>query len=332
MIINADKIKYLGRFDFSKKDEVDFSFPASSIKINFEGTKISATLKSTGRDYYTVICDGVIINESFRVIKKKEYVLAENLENKPHILELYKRTESIMGLTTFYGFNIFDGKLLEKPLDDERKIEIIGDSISCGYGNEADNEYISFNPQNENCYLSYGAISARELNASLHITAWAGLGVSRNFDDSPLTMVDRLDFITSKGSNPKWDFNNFIPQIVVINLGTNDFYNRRPDNKLFIQRYSELIDKILNNYNDVKILCSIGPMLKGSELENIKKYIKEAINSFSYDEDIKNRIFFLEFNEQKEENGYGEGYHPNLITHKLMSKQLTEKIKEIINW
>ena len=51
-------------------------------------------------------------------------------------------------------------------------MEVIGDSISCGYGNEAANEHEHFSPTTENAYFSYGAIAARAFNADYTCIAW----------------------------------------------------------------------------------------------------------------------------------------------------------------
>jgi hypothetical protein len=77
----------------------------------------------------------------------------------------------------------------------QRRIEIVGDSITCGYGNEG-TDPCNFSAETENHYLTYGALAARMFGAELSTVAWSGKGVVNNFDNDvfePLPQIyDRL--------------------------------------------------------------------------------------------------------------------------------------------
>ncbi len=51
---------------------------------------------------------------------------------------------------------------------------MIGDSISCGYGNEGKSQNEHFSPDTENARDAYGAIAARRLGADYACVAWSG--------------------------------------------------------------------------------------------------------------------------------------------------------------
>jgi hypothetical protein len=57
-------------------------------------------------------------------------------------------------------------------------LEFYGDSITCGYGNEG-TPPCDFTAGTENNWLSWGPMTARALNASVHVEAWSGKGVVR---------------------------------------------------------------------------------------------------------------------------------------------------------
>lgn len=329
MILSRDEIKYSGRFDFSNENKVDFGWSKTSLSINFIGNKVYADIESDGEDYFLVVLDGKIYNNAFPVRERKLYKLVEDIGYGEHSLELVKRTETFVGTASFYGFEIFNGKILEPSKDKELKIEIFGDSISCGYGNESENELGEFNSKDENSYLSYGAIAARELNAELNITSWGGLGLVRNYDDSPMPLPERIEWITNKDTNKKWDFSSYVPNIVVINLGTNDFNEHPPTKDNFVNGYRILIDRIKNYYGKVKIICAIGPVMEGKVLDDIRDYVKNHVVDY-YNSINDKDIFFLEHSHQKAENGYGQGYHPSQKTHYIMADELVNKIKEIL--
>ncbi len=329
MTLSRNEIKYSGRFDFSNAEKIEFGWAKTSLSINFIGNKVYADLESDGEDYFLVVLDGEIYNNSFPVRERKLYKLVEDIEYGEHTLELVKRTEAFVGTASFYGFEIFNGEILEMPKEKPLKIEIFGDSISCGYGNESENEFAEYNSIDANSYLSYGAIASRELNAELNLTTWSGLGLVRNYDDSPMPLPERIEWITNKNTNKKWDFSSYVPDIVLINLGTNDFNEHPPTEDNYVDGYRILIDRIRNYYGEVKIICAIGPVMEGKVLNDIRDYVKNHVVEYYNSMGNKN-IFFLEHSHQKEENGYGQAYHPSQKTHNIMADELVEKIKEIL--
>ena len=98
-------VQYSGRIAMRNDSSAELSWPASAIKINFSGTRVSAVLKDEKSDNnYNVIVDGNVVSVLHPLQEKKEYILADNLVLGKHKLELFKRTESSMGKTWFYEF------------------------------------------------------------------------------------------------------------------------------------------------------------------------------------------------------------------------------------
>ena len=69
--------------------------------------------------------------------------------------------------------------------------------------------------------------------------------------------------------------------------------------------------------------------MEGKVLNDIRDYVKNHVVEYYNSMGNKN-IFFLEHSLQKEENGYGQAYHPSQKTHNIMADELVEKIKEIL--
>ncbi len=323
-------ILYNGRFDFSDPQGPKCAWSGSNAELNFYGTEVRVTLKSTGENWFQAIVDDSP-QTPFSVNSITSAVtLASGLANGNHKLVLWKRTEAQQGEVQFLGFSFGQGKLLAAPAPLERKIEFIGDSITCAYGNEGTSQYQTFTAKNENSYLSYAAITARSLNASANIIAWSGIGLSQNYGGAsgPL-MPDRYPF-TLPYSGVQWNFSSYIPQAVVINLGTNDFSTSMPDKTKFVTAYKDLITKIRTNYPNSHIFCTVGPMLYGTGLDTCRSYVNEVINGFISKGDSK--IYYLEYPTQDANNGYGEDWHPSLATHQLMANRLTSEIKNKLGW
>lgn len=124
-----------------------------------------------------------------------------------HEVTVYKNTEAQKGSVVFKGIDLHGGTFLpatKRP----RRIEFIGDSIMCGYGNEGKNATCPFEvklrdardnngnvmikngvasivsvPVTENQYLSYTSLTARELSADAVTTCWSGKGVYKNYKE-----------------------------------------------------------------------------------------------------------------------------------------------------
>ena len=323
-------ILYNGRFDTSNPSGPVCAWSGSNAELNFYGTEVSATIKSTGENWFQAIVDGTPL-APFAVKSTTSTVkLASGLSEGNHHLVLWKRTEASQGEAQFLGFDFGSGKLLAAPTPLQRKIEFIGDSITCAYGNEGTRKEESFTPKNENSYLSYAAIAARSLNASSNLIAWSGIGLAMNYGGAsgPL-MLDRYPY-TLPNSNVKWDFKNYIPDVVVINLGTNDFSTTPAEKTKYVTAYKTLVSQTRQNYPNAHIFCTIGPMLWGSGLDSCRSYINEVVDSFKSSGDSK--IYFVEFPQQNESNGYGEDWHPSLKTHQLMADKLTYEIKSKLGW
>jgi hypothetical protein len=111
-------------------------------------------------------------------------VLGSALSPGDHTVELYRESEGMYGDSIFSGF--VDGTVKGAPPASGRLIEIIGDSISAGYGNlgiEVHPPYTSgcsFSLDTQSAYQAYGSVVARALNAEASIIARSGWGMYRD--------------------------------------------------------------------------------------------------------------------------------------------------------
>lgn len=328
---NSDYL-IIGRYDDSDQAGPKFAWSATTIKANFSGTDISVNLKSSGDNWFNVIIDGQVktpINVSAST--SNPIKLASGLGWGDHTLELVKRTEGQTGDVQLSGFSVEGGQLLPPPAYSDRRIEFIGDSITCGYGNEGTDKNQSFTTKNENASLAYGTVTAKLLNADQITVAWSGKGMIRNYGGDttdPLPAV--YDRILPFSAYPKWDTGKWDPQVVVINLSTNDYSVGVPERTAFVNAYVNFVKKIRGQYPAAHIYCAIGPMLWGEGLDSARDYISGLVNQFQSAGDTK--VHFIEFPGQDGSLGYGEDWHPSAATHAVMAEQLAGQIKKDLNW
>lgn len=323
----ASSVRLVGRFDTTDPNAIRFAWSGSMISARFKGTGITARLHDDGKNVFQVIVDG----EAKAVFKSEHsrdsYRLADGLPDGPHEVAIYKRTEAEVGEVVFSGFDV-KGEMLPPPPHAERRMELIGDSITAGYGNEGPGAVCSFSPEDQNQYTTYGAVAARALGAE-HVTiAWSGKTIGQMTDFYERTLPSRPD--------SRWDFKSWTPQLVVMNIGTNNFATYDPGETKYVRIYSALYDRVRKAYPDAFIVCLLGPMLSDvypigkNNLTLARRYMKAAMAKIKASGETKYE--YLELPEQKHSDGLGCGFHPSVKTHKLMADRLTALAKDKLGW
>lgn len=330
---NHSSIEYTGRINFANTLAPEFSYSGVSIRACFTGTSVSVIFDdSKGQNYYYAIIDGLVLDKLHVTTGKKVYKLADNLTNTTHEIEIFKLTEQEFGKTTFYGFVLDNGATLTQiETKREKFIEYIGNSITCGYGNEGKNGE-TFGPTTENHYLTYAALTSRNFNARHMAVSKSGIGVYRNYNGpvngNPDCMANLYTRVFLTDENPKYSF-NITPDLVCINLGTNDFSVNKGDTALYISNYLRLIDTIQTKYTNPEIVCLAGPMLSPTDLVKVRKCLQFVADSAT--KKGKGNVWFFEMSAQGQ-LGYAIDYHPTIAQHKKNALELTAFIKQLKNW
>jgi lysophospholipase L1-like esterase len=144
------------------------------------------------------------------------------------VIRLEKLTESQTGGSRLFGlYPIGQTVPLEAP-SRVRQIEFIGDSYTVGYGNTSGSRQCTQREIHDttDTQQAFGPLAARRLDADYRITAYSGRGIVRNYDgvvpgESMIALYPRAkpdDPRDRERIDPAWN-----PQVIVINLGTNDF-------------------------------------------------------------------------------------------------------------
>jgi hypothetical protein len=323
-------VRYVGRFDRVDTSGPRCSWPASSIAFTVSGGSVDVRLKDGGRNFWQVVVDGSPTAVLALDSGEKDYSVARDLPAGRHTIELVKRTESHVGFTQFLGLTIDDSaKLFPTPARPHR-IEVIGDSISCGYGNEAPNKETHFTPATENAWLAYGAVAARELDADYVCIAWSG---KKLWPDNSL--VDLYPLAEPAYLKSKWDFTLWTPEVVVINLATNDFGRGNPDEAGWVAAYVAFIAEIRARYPQAPVYCAIGSMMSDWPQDRKPRttligYLQKVVALANSAGEPPVRV--VDLGVQKMENGIGADWHPSAKTHALMGDILATTIKRDLGW
>jgi lysophospholipase L1-like esterase len=321
-------LRFIGRFDMTDPDHPRFSWPASAIATRFTGPSLHVRLKDTGYDELEVVVDGNPVGVVATSPFKEDYQVVTGLSDGPHELLLSKRTEARMGEIALLGFDA-KSPLSPPARAPARHIELIGDSITAGYGNEGPGATCTGSLiALENEYLSYGALASRSLGAE-HVTiAWSGRTIEE--------MGDLYDRTLATKATARWDFTRWTPDVVVVNLGTNDFNRGDPGQAAFTRPYLALLARLRGLYAQAHIVCALGPMLTDSyppgahALTRARAYLTQVVTQVRGAGDT--RVTMLEFPSQDFANGLGCDYHPSKKTHRLMAEQLAAAIRAEMSW
>jgi lysophospholipase L1-like esterase len=145
-----------------------------------------------------------------------------------HVVRLEKMTESQTGGGTFFGFFPVAGDEVLAASPRRRQIEFIGDSYTVGYGNLSRTRQCSRDEVHDSTdtQQAFGPLVASRFDADYRVNAYSGFGIVRNYAGgarglSLPVIYPRLrpdDAAHVEGDSGRWR-----PQLIVINLGTNDF-------------------------------------------------------------------------------------------------------------
>ena len=333
-IIDADdpNIQYVGRFGRSNLKKAVFDWPGVYIHATFKGTRCSIRLND-GKNLYAVTIDDqepqVLQTDTSAV-----YSVATGLYDTLHTILIEKRTEASIGKGEFLGFILDEERNLVTPNSVRgRRIEFIGNSITCGYGVEGENASSPFTPETESATLSYAALIGRALSADYAMIAYSGKGVVRNYGDpnktSPEPMPSLYDRTCCFDSTLVWDFTNWIPQVVVINLGTNDFSTQPyPDKSVFQEAYTQLINRVQSQYSEVTIFCVCGPMIG----EPCASYIEEVVNGCQQNNDNKEVYYIAISTSLLTYEDRGSDWHPNIQGQQKIADVMLPIIQDTMQW
>ncbi|MFK7936539.1 MAG: SGNH/GDSL hydrolase family protein [Saprospiraceae bacterium] len=329
------QIAYAGRIDSSQVTGAELYWSGTSVKINFVGTSLSALLEDeTGENYYNVIIDNDSLFILHLDLTKRFYPLATNLAKGEHTVEIFKRTEWDRGKTIFYGFQIAgNAKLLPKSKPTARKIEFYGDSITAGYAIEDTSGKDSPDSTFTNHYLTYAALTARHFNAEHQCICRSGIGITVSW--VPLIMPELYDRLNPTDSTSQWDFSQYTPDVVVVNLFQNDSwlvempdseefqrrFNEKPDEDDLIQAYQDFISDLRNHYPNAHIICSLGGMDAAKADSKWMDYIEQAAANL---DDQKIYTHFMPY--------IPATAHPSVADQEVMATDLIGFMEETIGW
>lgn len=316
----VDSIRMRGRsMDVGTSRSFDWSGSGFEFVYTGAGT---ITAQITGKTLLDGIWAGLVIvvdgsETTVWVNDTMTVTLASNLSAGEHTIQVYKLNEAAFCLAQLDSLTYpADGQL--RPTQVDYQFEVIGDSITCGNQTES----------GENGYKAYPTLLGRAFNATWNTESVSGRGLlagtlaESGWTGSRENQMNVLYDYTSwfRDKTVKWEFESYTPDVLIVNLGTNDFGAAGLSAEEFCTGVEAFIAKARALYPNAHIVWTLGLMTTDRTLVNAVKDTVEAIGA------TDEKVTFLGMSPMQG----GQAGHPNTAQHREAAQLLADHIAELL--
>lgn len=343
-------VKYLGRTYFSDNilwlalsgGGIEFTFQGRYLELHLQGDDNVSSQATDDKARVAVFINGIRVTDEMITKDETCLVLIDNSFPSDYHVRVVKLSEAPMSIVGISRL-IADTDAIFIPIETSGcKIEFIGDSITCGYGIDDSNLEHAFSTATEDVTKAYAYLTAQAFHADYSMVSYSGHGIISGYTETdepqlselvppfyPLVGFSRGTYKGKAITKEAWDFCTFSPDLIVINLGTNDdsycqdIKSRQED---FAANYTAFLKEVRAYNPHAVILCTYGLMN-----DRLHPYIDKAVSDYQ-NESGDNNVYRMRFTLQTDEDGYVVNFHPSIKTHHMAAWTLVKKIKEIMNW
>ena len=241
-------------------------------------------------------------------------------------IALRRRSESISaGLTTIERVGAAGTEPTALP---DRRILFLGDSITAGFGVTGPDESCGYDVDTSSVQDAYAVMAADAFSADYHVVAISGRGAIYNYDDAPDPNMAAHVTMALPDTAGTWDASRWTPDLIVVNLGTNDWSTYDPGTT-FTGNYAGILVELAGTYPEAEILTLTGPLLDGEKGRAIEQGVAEAM-ARAERQGVEAKTLALTLPSEGEV--YGCARHPNVRAMRHMADELVPKIAAMTGW
>ncbi|CAK0784600.1 hypothetical protein CVIRNUC_007804 [Coccomyxa viridis] len=255
------------------------SWAASSIELTFQGARTVTIALSkvpgTGSSQIEIRVDSKIFGTTSTGSTTPKNVSIP-VEGTPgmHTLVMTKLTEAGQGEAQVDGVWLDTGSFgPPRPNTSDRRVEIIGASISNGLGDMGPAVGCQGWSQTSDALLAYGPLVANHYGASFSLLAWSGAGILRKGNliykggggedlliKAPPTIPEL--YLRTVASDPSSTFDqaSFVPQVILLEIGDNDFSGNHEPPSGWADKFKAFLQQIRTNAPDAYMILLITPV------------------------------------------------------------------------
>ena len=319
---------------------VEFSFHGTECTVSVSGDDSAGGANFDNNARIAVYLNGERVVDDMIDQPTETYEVLKSDVETDAVVRIVKLSESANSTFKISKITV-NGTAPEPTENKDRLIEFVGDSITCGYGVDDLDYNHHFSTRTEDNTKTYAYKTAEKLDADYSMVSFSGYGIISGYSDgnskvtSQLvpTYYDKYGYCWSKNgsfvpSEIEWKFKRQ-PDVVVINLGTNDdsYCKNIPERcEEYRSEYVSFIKKIRDKNPDATIVCTLGIM--GA---NLYPYVENAVADYTAETGDSN-VYAMQFDNQDQADGIAADWHPSEATHEKASAKLSDFIKQIKNW
>lgn len=336
----AEHVRLIGR-TYEEDGVTWLPQSGSAVEFSFTGTHLAVELvgdESVSNDpdllpRFAVLVDGEVVlddtlSEPVRTIEVPTGSgLAGAVIQLIHLSEASRGTVGIRSITVESDANAPVTPTAEPDLS----IGFVGDSITCAYGVEAADTDEPFKTTTENFLKSYAYLVAQELDADYDTVCYSGYGIVSGWSgdgqrNERILMPPLYDLVV-EGHAQAWDFAAHPRDVVVINLGTNDFtYTGTDEARMqeFSEGYAAFVEQVRARNPESLIVCTLGTMWDCGALYPT---LEQAVDDYAVRAGDSRVACYQAAPLDLEADGCGTSGHPNETTQRKIAAELTEVIR-----
>lgn len=347
---DAEHVKQIGRTEFWE-DTLWMAFSGSGAEFQFTGKKAvitfqgdSASLRVGNVDNHARIAiyvNGERVVDDMIDRAEKSYTIVESDTAEECTIQILKLSETAMSTVGIKRIEADADAVIQPAPERDYLIEFIGDSITCGYGVDDEDRNHHFSTRTEDVTKTYAYKTAEAFHADYSMVSISGYGVISGYTADGNEKVtaqtlpqyyEKLGFSYGQylGQVPQdysWDFSGREPDLIVVNLGTNDDSYTLTDGERqeeFQTAYAAFIGQIRSCNPNAEIVCTLGIMG-----DRLYPYVERAVEAYTA-ETGDERVAAMKFDVQSASDGYAADWHPTEATHQKAAEKLTAYIEELL--
>ncbi len=335
---NDARVAVMGRVDPTALPRLRFGYPGVTLRLRFEGSSLAMrAIASTPNCHLDVLVDGGEQRLVHLTQGESEVTLASALPAGEHSVDVVHRTETWVGVVTVVGFRLPEGGQLLAPNPwPQRRLLFLGDSVTCGEGVERSPGHRQGLASDWNPYLSYGMRLARTFDAQGHLVCYGGRGLTRDWQGKRdvLNAPQFFDLaVPDELGAPAWDHSLYVPDVIVVSLGTNDFnlaIGEFPEREEWVTTYVRFVRAIRSRYPEAHIFLTEGAIVNDSsppgraQKSVLRSYLAEIAARLA---DPRVHVF-----ESRHYPGDETDAHPAAAQHAAMARDVEPIIRAAVSW
>ncbi len=323
--VSSPLLRIYGRA-FDKDGCIAAGWPNAGFSFNFYGSSVIVAMggyDGAVTTYVKITVDDVVYK--FPIRGGDERLIIDSLPLTRHKVCVYRITEG-EPLQLFKSITISgDGcKFLSREKAKSRKIEFVGDSLTCGYGVLGQKTNPSFVTYEEDSTQTYAFFTAKAFSADVRTECLSGKGFYCNCNGSTEDVRAGEFFKQSSPRGEEYDHSQWEPDILVVNIGTNDMWGGASAD-LYMPKLGEFYSFARKVYPNAHILFLSGFMGEFFAHE-IRDFVREQSET-----DEKLHFMLLESIYGKDHE-IGGGGHPNINAHIRIYRALSKRVSSITGW